>query len=133
MDVEDLKNRLGIAVNALENWYFGDERCKKTLLDHFHVSSLAGLGLGELNCGIIAAGALLQYLMETQKTAIANLTSLNTYFAGKYMVIDSSTRRNLDFAKLYVKSRKEVPFCGFSIRQRLRWGQDFCVPLLSSR
>ena len=60
VDVEDLKNRLGIAVNALENWYFGDERCKKTLLDHFHVSSLAGLGLGELNCGIIAAGALLQ-------------------------------------------------------------------------
>ncbi len=59
VDVEDLKNRLGIAVNALENWYFGDERCKKTLLDHFHVSSLAGLGLGELNCGIIAAGALL--------------------------------------------------------------------------
>ena len=99
VDVEDLKNRLGIAVNALENWYFGDERCKKTLLDHFHVSSLAGLGLGELNCGIIAAGALLQYLMETQKTAIANLTSLNTYFAGKYMVIDSSTRRNLELCE----------------------------------
>ena len=42
-----MKNRLGIAVYALEYWYFGDERCKKTLLDHFHVSSLAGLGLGE--------------------------------------------------------------------------------------
>ena len=106
VDVEDLKNRLGIAVNALENWYFGDERCKKTLLDHFHVSSLAGLGLGELNCGIIAAGALLQYLMETQKTAIANLTSLNTYFAGKYMVIDSSTRRNLELCETLREKQK---------------------------
>ena len=106
VDVEDLKNRLGIAVNALENWYFGDERCKKTQLDHFHVSSLAGLGLGELNCGIIAAGALLQYLMETQKTAIANLTSLNTYFAGKYMVIDSSTRRNLELCETLREKQK---------------------------
>ena len=106
VDVEDLKNRLGIAVNALENWYFGDERCKQTLLDNFHVSSLAGLGLGELNCGIIAAGALLQYLMETQKTAIANLTSLNTYFAGKYMVIDSSTRRNLELCETLREKQK---------------------------
>ena len=106
VDVEDLKNRLGIAVNALDNWYFGDERSKKTLLVHFHVSSLARLGLGELNCGIIAAGALLQYLMETQKTAIANLTSLNTYFAGKYMVIDSSTRRNLELCETLREKQK---------------------------
>ena len=106
LDVEDLKNRLGIAVNALDNWYFGDERCKRTLMEHFHVSNLAGLGLGDYNCGIIAAGALLEYLIETQKTAIANLTALTTYSAGKYMVIDSSSRRNLELCETLREKQK---------------------------
>ena len=106
LDVNDLKERLGIAVNALDNWYFGDERCKKTLMEHFHVTSLSGLGLGDYNCGMIAAGVLLQYLLETQKTAIANLTALTTYSAGKYMVIDSSTRRNLELCETLREKQK---------------------------
>ena len=106
LDMNALKERLGIAVNALDSWYFGDERCKKTLMEHFHVAGLAGLGLGDYNCGIIAAGVLLQYLIETQKTAIANLTALTTYSAGKYMVIDSSTRRNLELCETLREKQK---------------------------
>ena len=68
-------------------------------MEHFHVSSLSGLGLDAYSCGIIAAGALLQYLIETQKTSIANLTALTPYSISKYMVLDSSTRRNLELCE----------------------------------
>ncbi|MFR3320642.1 MAG: hypothetical protein ACLTSZ_05030 [Lachnospiraceae bacterium] len=56
--------------------------------------------------GIIAAGALLQYLIETQKTSIANLTALTPYSISKYMVLDSSTRRNLELCETLREKNK---------------------------
>ena len=58
IDTDDLQNRLGICVFSLDSWYFDDELCRRTLKDHFHVGSLEGLGVGDYDCGIIAAGAL---------------------------------------------------------------------------
>lgn len=48
MDLEDMKNRLGITIYSLESWYFDDEICKSKLMEHFKVSSLQGLGLAGL-------------------------------------------------------------------------------------
>mgnify|MGYP000490143368 FL=1 len=87
VDLEDLKFRLNIAVYPLESWYFDDELCRKTLLEHFQVASLQGLGLTDLNCGMIAAGALLKYLYETQKQPLTHMTHLQTYTIGKYMTV----------------------------------------------
>ena len=58
VDTDDLKNRLGICVFSLDSWYFDDELCRRTLKEHFHVGSLEGLGIGDYDCGIIAAGEL---------------------------------------------------------------------------
>ncbi len=58
VDLEDLKTVSGIALYPLESWYFDDELCKNTLLEHFSTESW-GLGLTDLSCGMIAAGALL--------------------------------------------------------------------------
>ena len=99
MDFEDLRHRLGITVYALDSWYFDDELCRKALKEQFHTESLNGLGLEDYDVGVIAAGAVLQYLKETQKTAISNLTRLIPYVTGKYMIIDSSTRRNLELVE----------------------------------
>lgn len=106
VDVEDLKERLGIAVYTLEDWYFDDDLCRQALKKHFQTESLDGLGLGDFNCGVIAAGALLQYLIETQKTSISNLTKLTPYTSGKYMVLDSSTRRNLELCETLREKQK---------------------------
>ena len=95
VDMDGMKDRLGITIYSLESWYFDDEVCRKKLLEHFEVSSFAGLGLADYDCGIISAGALLQYLLETQKNSLSNLTHITPYAAGKFMMIDSSTRRNL--------------------------------------
>lgn len=106
-DIEDMKDRLGITVFALDSWYFDDGLCSRVLMEHFGVSSLAGLGVSDYSCGIIASGALLKYLMETQKTAIANLTRLTPYSIGKYMIIDSSTRRNLELCETLREKNKK--------------------------
>ncbi len=87
---------LGSCVFSLDSWYFDDELCRRTLKDHFHVGSLEGLGVGDYDCGIIAAGALFLYLKETQKTALSHMTTIRPYAAEKYMLIDSSSRRNLE-------------------------------------
>ena len=99
VDLEDLKFRLNIALYPLESWYFDDELCKNTLLEHFQAANLAGLGLTDLSCGMIAAGALLKYLYETQKQPLTHMTHLQTYTIGKYMIIDSSSRRNLELTE----------------------------------
>lgn len=106
IDVEDFRSRLGISVYSLDSWYFDDELCKKALMEHFHTSTLSGLGLNDFDCGVIAAGALLQYLIETQKTSISNLTKLTPYITGKFMLIDSSSRRNLELCETLREKQK---------------------------
>ncbi|MCI8301067.1 MAG: DNA mismatch repair protein MutS [Lachnospiraceae bacterium] len=106
LDFEDLKHRLGIAVYALDAWYFSDETAKNTLLSHFKMSDIQGLGLKDYDSGAIAAGALLKYLYETQKNNLANMTSLQLYSTGKYMIIDSSTRRNLELVETLREKQK---------------------------
>ena len=106
IDVEDLRERLGIAVSALDSWYFGDELAKETLLSHFHVHSLEGLGLMDYDCGVIAAGSMLKYLYETQKNSLSNLLSIHPYAIGRYMLIDSSSRRNLELVETLREKQK---------------------------
>lgn len=106
MDLDDLKHRLGIAIYALDAWYFDDSMCERVLKDHFKVSTLEGLGLADYNCGVIGAGALLQYLYETQKTSLSHLTHITGYTTGKYMLLDSSTRRNLELCETLREKQK---------------------------
>lgn len=106
VDTEDLKNRLGICVFSQEPWYFDDELCQKTLKEHFQVNSLEGLGIGEFESGVLAAGALFLYLQETQKTALSHMATIRPYSAEKYMLIDSSSRRNLELVETLREKQK---------------------------
>lgn len=105
-DLEDLKNRLGITIYALDAWYFDDDACTKVLKEHFKVAAMQGLGIGDYTSGMIAAGALLQYLYETQKNALTHLTSIKSYSVGKYMLLDSSSRRNLELCETLREKQK---------------------------
>ena len=106
VDVEDLKGRLSIALSALDDWYFDDSTCEQTLKEHFHCSSLSGLGLADFGCGTIAAGALFRYLLETQKSNLSQMTHITPYSADKYMLLDSSTRRNLELTETLREKQK---------------------------
>ncbi len=106
MNLDDLKERLHIVISSLEPDYFDDAVCKEKLKEHFHVSTLDGLGLGDYDCGVISAGALLQYLLETQKNSLSHMTRITPYTTGKYMMLDSSTRRNLELCETLREKQK---------------------------
>jgi DNA mismatch repair protein MutS len=98
-DIDDIRNRLQVFVNPLDSHYFDEDSAKKLLLKHFKVSSLIGLGVDDFPNGVVAAGALLQYLIDMQKSDISNITHIYPYLASKYMLLDSSTRRNLELVE----------------------------------
>lgn len=106
MDIDDLRGRLHISINALEPHAFDDEGCKKLLMRHFKVNTLIGLGIEEFPTGMIAAGALLQYLYDTQKTGLEHFTHISPYLTSKYMLLDSSTRRNLELTETLREKQK---------------------------
>ena len=106
MDMEDLRERLGITISALDSWYFDDDLCKNKLTEHFHAANMQALGLEDFNCGSISAGALLIYLYETQKNSLAHLTHIQVYTTGAYMLLDSSTRRNLELCETLREKQK---------------------------
>ena len=106
MDLDAMRDKLGITIYSLDSWYFDDAVCKDKLLEHFKVKNFAGLGLADYDCGIISAGALLIYLFETQKNSLSNLTHITPYITGKYMLIDSSTRRNLELCETLREKQK---------------------------
>ncbi len=106
IDIEEIKRRLNTTIYALESWYFGDELAETTLTEHFKVKSLKGLGLSDYGCGTIAAGALLKYLYETQKNSLDHISSIHPYRTGKYMILDSSTRRNLELVETLREKQK---------------------------
>ncbi len=107
IDLEDIKQRLNISVFSLDTWYFDDENAKKALLEHFKIHHLDGLGLGDFETGSVSAGALMQYLTETQKDALVQLTTITPYVTGKYMILDTSTRRNLELAETLREKNKK--------------------------
>ena len=106
IDVEDLRGRLHICVNTLEPHYFDDDGCKQCLMRHFKVNVLTGLGIEDFPVGIIAAGALLLYLYETQKNDLTHFTHLVPYLPSKFMLLDSSTRRNLELVETLREKQK---------------------------
>ncbi len=105
-DVNDLKSRLHISVNALESHMFDDDGCRRILMKHFKVNTLIGLGIEEFPTGLLAAGALLQYLYDTQKTDLEHFTHIYPYLTSKYMLLDSSTRRNLELTETLREKQK---------------------------
>lgn len=106
IDIEDLKNRLHISVSSIESWYYDEELCKRMLSTHFKVNTLDGLGLKDYTIGTVAAGTVLQYLYETQKTSLDHITRISPYSTNKFMIIDSSTRRNLELTETLREKQK---------------------------
>ncbi len=78
------------------DWHFDPGNAQRALLEHFDVASLDGYGCTGLPLAVSAAGAIVQYLAETQKAALPQLTQLATYSTQTFMNLDPATRRNLE-------------------------------------
>jgi DNA mismatch repair protein MutS len=90
---------LGAHVTPLQSYRFELRAARQALLDHFDVATLDGFGCAGKPLAIRAAGAVLHYLRETQKGALAQVVSLSTYTTERYMTLDAATRRNLELVE----------------------------------
>jgi DNA mismatch repair protein MutS len=83
-------------ITRLDNYWFELEVARQTLLDHFGVTTLEGYGCAHLPLAIRAAGAVVHYVTETQKSVLGQLTRLFTYATENFMALDMQTQRNLE-------------------------------------
>ncbi len=83
-------------VTRLDDYWFGLEIAQKTACEHFGVATLDGYGCGRLFLATRAAGAIIHYLQETQKSALGQITRLSSYSTDSFMALDEQTQRNLE-------------------------------------
>lgn len=81
---------------GLEDWVFASDYTNEKILKHFNVLSLKGFGVDHFHCGIIAAGAILHYLGETQHERVQHITTLARLEEDQYVWLDRFTIRNLE-------------------------------------
>ena len=94
-------------VTPQEDWCFGYDFAYETLLRHFKTHSLKGFGIEDYRLGIVAAGAALYYLGETQKGRLPHLAKINYYASDQFMALDPQTKRNLELITSMQSGRQE--------------------------
>ena len=99
LNLEAIQARYPVYINPYGHYHYQYERCRDQLLHHFGMITLDGLGLQHMELGVTAAGALLDYLLETQKRDLHHINQLKTYSVQQYMVLDAATRRNLELTE----------------------------------
>jgi len=99
VDTEAPSDAIDTHVSLIPEWRVAPDRAEETLRTHFGVASLEGFGMDGKPLAVQAAGAIIDYLSETQPAALSLLTSLSTYSLDEYMVLDAATRRNLELTE----------------------------------
>ena len=121
-DLSYIKDKLGAIVYNIESYHFAEDACEDAIKRQFHVSHLSGLGLTDFPYGVIASGALLSYLHETQKNSLGHLMAIIPYSTRGFMMIDSSTRRNLELCETMREKKKKGSLLGVLDRTRTAMG-----------
>src|SRR3989339_79856 len=89
----------GCFLNSLEDYFFKTEISRNILLDHFKINSLESFGLEEKKLNLAASGALLKYLLDTQKNTLSHIQKISYQGNLNLMFLDSNTLRNLELIK----------------------------------
>ncbi len=98
-DTFTLENGVNGHFTRLPAYRFEIARCRDILTRHFQTASLDGFGLRGSSLAIAVSGAMLQYLQETQPSALGLLTGIRSYSTSEFMTLDAATRRNLELTE----------------------------------
>jgi DNA mismatch repair protein MutS len=110
--LEHVRAVVGGAWTPRPDWAFDPPSGRKALLDHFGVVSLEGFGCEGLSVGLGAAGALLDYLQETQRASLANLTRIEHFHRTDFLVLDKSTQQSLELIETLRTRRQDATLLG---------------------
>ena len=105
-------NQRGMLITRRAPWCFASERSLKILLTHFRTSSLDGFDLETDSPGITAAGALMEYVQETQKSSLTHIVKLDPARRGRNLIIDEATRVSLELTRTIRDGRREGSLLG---------------------
>lgn len=94
-----IRQRFECMINTYHEWTFDLGFAEESIKRQLSVISLDGLGMRDKNYSVIASGALIEYLRETQKTSFYHINKINQYSSNNYMVLDVNTRRNLELTE----------------------------------
>ncbi len=123
VDIEEIRYKLSAAVYSLESWYFDDTMCANMIKDHFGVIDTEGLGLPGSSLALIASGALLRYLKETQiDNSLDHIRNISILSSSSYMLLDASTRRNLELTETMRDKQKRGSLFGVLDKTRTAMG-----------
>ncbi|MEN8151156.1 MAG: DNA mismatch repair protein MutS, partial [Planctomycetota bacterium] len=100
------------SVSRRPDWAFDRAEAHRTLTGHFGTKTLDGFGCGDLTLALNAAGALLQYLSETQKTGLDHIARIERVTDGSYLVLDRVTRRALEITEAMGEGTKKNTLLG---------------------
>ncbi|HEX9615214.1 MAG TPA: DNA mismatch repair protein MutS, partial [Bacteroidota bacterium] len=91
-----LKPPFSTVYTTLDDWVFNAGYGYDLLIQHFKTQSLKGFGIEEMKQGIAAAGAIMNYLQETQKSNLPHIRKITLHEAGEHVILDGPTKRNLE-------------------------------------
>jgi len=97
----------GLCLTTRPEMSFDPDTARLALTDHFRTANLAGYGCEDMTAGIGAAGALLTYIQETQKTDLSFIQGLRPLNRSGFLIIDESSRRNLELTETIIGGRRE--------------------------
>ncbi len=119
-----IANRLNAVLTKRDDWLFDRDYAYQLLTEHFKTHSLKGFGVEDMDNGVIAAGVIIHYLQENYKTRLEHFISLQRVNLSNYMILDESTRRNLEIAE---------SMSGSGTRSTLLHYLDFTVTAMGAR
>jgi len=109
-------------ISFLDDWIFDPDYCNRLLNNHFAVASPEALGCGGFTEGLPAAGAVLHYLQETQKGTVNHIRRITPYRIREYLVLDESTRKNLELTATLSEGKRRGSLLGLMDRTKTAMG-----------
>ncbi len=119
-----LETELRVSLTRGEDWIFEPERASRLLKEYFGVTTLRGFGIEDLPAAAAAAGALLEYIRDTQKRDLRHLRRLRLHQPSDYLIVDRTSRINLELFRRLVDGEKEGT---------LLWALDATITALGRR
>jgi DNA mismatch repair protein MutS len=102
-----LRSQSGAAMTVRPSWDFQPEQARKTLFEHFGTTTLAGFGIDDRATEVQAAGALMAYLRDTQKSSLGHIARLAPYRRADTLALDEMTRRSLELVRTLREGKRE--------------------------
>ncbi len=102
-----LRGQSGATMTVRPSWDFQPEQARKTLFEHFRTTTLAGFGIDDRATEVQAAGALMAYLRDTQKSSLGHIARLAPYRRADTLALDEMTRRSLELVRTLREGKRE--------------------------